>query len=79
MPGRYAWKRGVDWDLIGTAGSPGGVGIERECPQLRRAPARNPVALAVSRARIRKGVGGGGGWGFIGWGRRRLRQELNRN
>jgi hypothetical protein len=55
------------------------VGIMRVCPQIRRAPTRNPVALAMSCSRIGKGVGGGGGGDYIAAEGALIRQGLNGN
>jgi hypothetical protein len=57
------WDGG--WEGKQRLGLTYGAGIERVCPQLRRAPTRNPFGLRASRARIGKGVGGGGGGDYI--------------
>jgi hypothetical protein len=56
---RCASAREGEGDRNRVAGDLVVVGIERERPQIRRAPTRNISVLAASRAGGRKGDGGG--------------------
>jgi hypothetical protein len=57
---------GGGWEGKQRLGLTYGAGIERVCPQLHQAPARNPFGLRAPRVERKGGGDRGYGGGFIG-------------